>query len=444
MRTLFVLLFLLIEVVQAQDTLIISYNDFLQKGIEFAPLLKAEQEKINTSLSKVKEVKANRFIPKFDITTNHGVMPGVSSPAGLPRDEWHLDPNLKNEWSDWSIFTQVQFSVAQPVFTWGALSNAINASKAGADVVVYQTEMKQADYSMNLTKLYFSMVLANQLSILADEAVSTINKAKKELDNLDDDSDIEEKELFKFKIYEQQFLIKAEEIYENKRFVQYAINMALGTKDIFYKPTTDSLSQLNDQIALPVLELEALANRSEIKAINSASNAVEFGVKAQKAQRLPLVYFGLGGEYVHTPRPVTSQPLIGTRFDYLNVFYSFGIRQSLNFGVMNAKVEQLNHQLKQAELSKDAVGQAILFDVSTAYKDFKIANIKKSKLSAAFQTSKEWLRKEQIDYDLGLGEIKNLVEAMKMNLELEAEFKQSQYELSVKEAMLLKAIGKLN
>jgi outer membrane protein TolC len=440
----FILLALTVIQAKAQDTLQISYRTFLDKSVEYAPILKAEQEKVNQSLSKVAEIRATRFFPKFDISTNHGIMPGVSSPAGLPRDEWHLDPNLKNEWEDWSIFTQVQFSAAQPIYTWGALTSAIEASKAGADISLFQSEMKEVDYKAQLTRLYFSLVLANQLSVLADEAINTFEKAKKELEALGDDAEIEEKEIFKFKIFEQQFLIKADEIEQNKRFVQQAINLALGTHDIVYKPTTDSLNQLEPNLALSVLEQEALQNRAEIKAIFSASKAVEYGVKAQKAQRLPMIYFGLGGEYVHTPRPITNQPLIGSRFDYLNLVYSFGIRQSLNFGILNAKVSQLDYQRKQADYSKEAVGQAVLLDVNTAYKEYAIASSKKEKLATALQTSKEWLRKEQIDYDLGLGEIKNLVEAMKMNLELEAEFRQSQYDLNVKEINMLKAIGKIN
>lgn len=429
---------------KAQDTLQLSYRDFLDRSLESAPLLKAEQEKINQSLSKVAEIKSARFFPKFDIATNHGIMPGVSSPEGLPRDEWHLDPNLKNEWNDWSIFTQIQFSAAQPIYTWGAITNAIEASKAGADISVFQSEMKKADYIAQLTRLYFSLVLANKLSLLADEAINTFEKAKKELEAMGEDAEIEEKEIFKFKIFEQQFLIKAVEIEQNKRFVQQAINLALGTQHIVYKPITDSLNQLNTDLALPVLQQQALENRAEIKAIFSTSKAIEYGFKAQKAQRLPMIYFGLGGEYVHTPRPITNQPLIGTRFNYFNLIYSFGIRQSLNFGVLNAKVSQLDYQRRQVDFSKEAVGQAVLMDVNSAYKEYKIAVSKKEKLAKALQTSKEWLRKEQIDYDLGLGEIKNLVEALKMNLELEAEFRQSEYELNVKEINLLKAIGKLN
>jgi outer membrane protein len=181
-----------------------------------------------------------------------------------------------------------------------------------------------------------------------------------------------------------------------------------------------------------------------MKAIMFAERAASYAVSAQKAQRFPALFFGLSGEYVHTPRPVQSQPLFGSRFDYVNVVYTFGIRQSLNFGVMNAKVAQIEYQQKEAEYSKSAIGQALMIEVANTVKDYTLAKNKKEKLADALQTSKEWLRKEQIDYDLGLGELKNLVEALKTNLELDAEYKQAVFDFTVKGAAVLKASGKFN
>lgn len=428
----------------SQDSVQINYADFIQKAVEYSPLLKSQQAKFNTALSKVAEVEANRFLPRFEISSNHGVMPSVKSPSGLPRDQWHLDPNLENDFENWRVFTKVEFSAVQPLYTWGALTNAVNASRSAADVVNFQVEMKGSEHKTELTKLYFSLVLARNLHQLSTETITTFDKAEKKLEDLGDDAEVEEKEIFKFKIAKQQFLIKADEIEENKRFVEHAFNMALGTSNIVYLPTTDSLAIIDGIQPLSLFEQEAIQNRAELKAVKSAQKAINFGLEAQKAQRLPMMYFGLGGEYMHTPRPVQAQPFIGTRFDYLNLVYSFGFKQSLNFGVMNAKVAQVESQRKEAELAMEAAGQGIMLDVANAYKDYILALSKKEKLATALQISKEWLRKEQIDYDLGFGEIKNLVEAMKTNVELEAEFKQSVFNFTVKETMLLKASGKLN
>lgn len=428
----------------SQDSVRINYADFIQKAVEYSPLLKSHQSKFNTALSKVAEVDANRFLPRFEISSNHGLMPTVTSPKGLPRDQWHLDPNLENDFEHWSVFTKVDFSAVQPLYTWGALTNAVNASKSAADVVHFQVEMKEKDQKIQLTKLYFSLVLARNLHQLSTETIEKFDKAEKKLEELGDDAEIEEKELFKFKISKQQFLIKSDEVEENKRFVEHAFNLALGTNNVVYLPTTDSLNLINGIQPLSLFEQEAVQNRVELKAVKAAQKAVNFGIEAQKALRLPMIYFGFGGEYVHTPRPVQAQPFIGTRFDYLNLVYSFGFKQSLNFGVMNSKIAQIESQRKEAEFTMEAVGQGILLEVAEAYKGYLLALSKKEKLASALQTSKEWLRKEQIDYDLGFGEIKNLVEAMKMNIELDAEFKQSVFDFTVKETMLLKASGQLN
>ncbi len=439
-----ILLTLLPVSIYAQDSIRIEYHDFLNKAIEWSPILKAEKQKEFRALSRVNEVKANRILPRFDMSSNHGVMPGVSSSLGLPREEWHLDPNLVNEWDNWSVFTKIDFTLAQPVYTWGALTNATEAVKLGAETVLYQSEMKLSDQKMQLTKLYFSAVLAAQLDRLATETVETFRKAEKQIAELEKEGEIEAKELYKFKIYKQQFLIKAEEIFQNKAFVNEVMNYSLGTNSVQYIPSSDSLMTRFSNQSLVFLQQEAILSRPEMKAIKAAEKATSYAVNAQKAQRLPAFFFGLSGEYVHTPRPVQSQPLFGSRFDYVNVIYTFGIRQSLNFGVMNAKVAQIEYQQKEAEFSKNAIGQALLVDVANTYKDFNLAKSKKEKLSIALQTSKEWLRKEQIDYDLGLGELKNLVEALRTNLELEAEFKQSVYEFTVKGAAVLKATGKFN
>lgn len=439
----FFFLTLSLQTVDAQDTLKISYPEFISKALEISPVIQAEKQKEYRALSKLSEVKSNRYVPRFDISSNHGVMPGVISPSGLPKDEWYLEPNLENDWNNWKIFTKIDFTVAQPIFTWGGLSSAIDAVKLGAEAVAYQNDRNEDAQRLIYSKLYFSAVLVYKLDVLANEAMETFKKAEKQLKELDEDGEIEAKELYKFDIYKQQFFIKADEIKQNKAFVNEAMNIALGTRDFIYKPTSDSLTDSIADQSLVFFQSEALQLRPEMKAIQAADKAASYAIKTQKAQRLPALFFGLSGEYVHTPRPVQNQPLFGTRFDYVNLIYTFGIRQSLNFGILNAKVAQTEYQQKEIEYSQTALKYGILVEVTDAWKDFKIAESKKEKLGKALQTSKEWLRKEQIDYDLGFGEVMNLVDALKTNLELEAEFRQSESDYNVKKAILLSKSGKL-
>ena len=83
-----------------------------------------------------------------------------------------------------------------------------------------------------------------------------------------------------------------------------------------------------------------------------------------------------------------------------------------------------------------------MLDASDKYKNAMLAQRRVETSSEALQTSKEWLQQEQIDYDLGLGEVKNLVEAVKTNLELEVQYRQRVFEYNVSLGRLRQAAGR--
>lgn len=429
----------------AQDTLRIDLQTFIKKGVDRSQQLKAEEAKVERSQARYEQASASRFLPNFELVTNHGIVPSVISKSGLPREEWHLDPNLENDWENWSIFTRIELKALQPLFTWGAIANAVEAAEMAAKASRFHYAAKEQELYLNLYTIYQSKILSMELNRLVDDALDTFRKAEKEIENLKQDSDLEEKEIFKFKIYKNKFLIKAEEVKQNIEFIDRTWRLILDENQstvLLPKEHFLTITEFDDQ-PIDFFESHALKERPEVKALNSLVKASEAGVSAERAQRFPLIYFGAGGEYVRTPRPANSQPFVGDRFNYFNPIYSFGIRQSLNFSVINTKVDQAIARRKEAKASKKALNQGISLQISESYKQYKIANSKVEILDEALLTSKEWLRTEEIDYDLGLGEIKDLVDAMKNKLELEAEYLQSAYDYNIKLAKLLYQSGML-
>ena len=114
----------------AQDTLQIDFNTFLNKALQNSGQVKYQQQDVELAENQVKQAKAQRILPNLSLTTQHGLVPGIESDVpGLPRDEYYLDPNLRNDWTNWAIFTKFQLSAVQPVFTWGAINKAIEAAR---------------------------------------------------------------------------------------------------------------------------------------------------------------------------------------------------------------------------------------------------------------------------------------------------------------------------
>lgn len=75
------------------------------------------------------------------------------------------------------------------------------------------------------------------------------------------------------------------------------------------------------------------------------------------------------------------------------------------------------------------------------YRQATLADVKVKQTDQALVTSKKWLRQEQLDYDFGMGDVKDLIDAMKKELELKLQLKQRVFEFNSSLAKLNKSAG---
>ncbi len=437
----------------AQDTVRVSLLEFVNRGVAQSDELRARMTGVLVSENAIKEARLLGFLPRFELTTNHGIVPNVisdsilASGAPLPKDEYYLDPNLRNDWGQLKVFTQMEVRMLQPIYTWGAIRSAVEAARSGAIAAREQYLLEQSKYEMRLYELYYARLLSLELIRILVDARKTFDDAERRLQEMIDNSDpdLEDSEVYKLKIFKQEFLARAEEVEQNDAFIASTWNLVLGIdRTALYLPADDFLDPLDEQVYDPLdgYTSSAVSNRPETKALDAVVDAAYAGWRAQKAQQLPSVFLGLGAEYVFTPRPVQQQPLFGNRYNYVNLIYSFGLRQNLNFVSMAQKSEKARLQYRQAQYSRDAVVTGVVLDANDKFKNAMLAQRRVETSSEALQTSKEWLQQEQIDYDLGLGMVKNLVEAVKTNLELEVQYRQRVFEYNVSLGRLKQAAGR--
>lgn len=433
-----------LEAQAKKDTVTINLSDFIKRGLKEADQVKASYDNVRLAQNQVDQAKAKSVLPQFNLTTNHALEPGVRSDS-LPKSRWYLDPNLENDWAHWSVYTSVDLKALQPLFTWGAIDNAISAARKGAEAARYKFEADTTKMTYRLYQLYYSRVLNIEMEALLKDAQAEFDKAEKKINEMkkENNSDLKDSDVYKFKIFKQQFEIKANEVHENSEFIKKTWYLVLNADtNTVYLPKNTFLDPVTTNIrSLGYYQTRALQGRPELKAIKAAQKAAEFGIKAQKAQFLPSLFLGFGAQYVHTPRPTYQSPMIGNRYDYMNLIYTFGFRQNLNFWSMKQDLEKTEVQYRQAEDSKGAIETGIRLDVYNNYKDVQVSKTTIEKTKDALQTSNEWLRQEQINYDLDLGEVKDLLDAVKTNLQLEADYRQKVFNYNLDMAKLYEASG---
>ncbi len=449
-RILFLLSILLISAnlsAFAQDTVRVSLDEFIQRGIENSGQIDFERQKVNLAENRISQARAKKYLPTFELNSQHGVIPGVKSNRGdLDPNEYYLDPELENDWEDIGLFTRVEVSAVQPIFAWGGLNNLVNAAEAAATAAKEQFESQKAGIEIRLFELYQSYLLTLEVQRLLDEAQGQIDKITRQIEERQEegDAEIDDSDVFKFKVFKSEFGIRAAEVQENADYIRSIWDYVLQADgNTVYMPEESFLDPVSNAIqGLDYYRMNAVEARPEMKATEAGIAASRFGLKATKAQSLPTLFLGLTGSYATTPnRPRQSNPFIINNSNYASGAVGFGFRQNLDFLSIKSDIDRRKLQLNQAKYLQEAAVDGIVLEVNQKYRDASLSKIKVEKTDEALVTSKQWLRQEQLDYDFGIGETKDLLDAMKKELELRVQLKQEIFEFNKNMAELFKASG---
>ena len=445
--TLFMFFLTVSGVASSSDTLRIDLQTFIRQATSESAMLAARKYQVQMAENRVGQARTQRIFPRLELTTAHGLVPGVTSnDADLPRGQYYLDPNLRNDWYDWGIFTRAEVTTLQPIYTWGAISNAIEAAKQGVTAAQSSYEMEVRDYEIRLYELYYAMLLSYELKKLVDDARKILDKAEQQLDEMleDGDQEITEADVFQLKIFKYDFLSRVDEVNQTIDFLHAAWNIALNNvSNTVYLPMEQFLDPLDYVIQdVSFYEYQALSARPEVAQVQAAYRAARYGLDANKSAYYPSLFMAFSGAYARTPnRPRQDNPFIINSTNYESIRYGFGIRQNLNFAVTRNAVARSEMQVRQANYARQAVDDGVKLDIRDNYRRMMMSYSRLSNNSSALQVSAEWLRMEQIDYDLGFGEVKNLIDAVKSNLELEVSQRQRIFDFNVNVGKLNKAAG---
>lgn len=436
------------QLVGAQDTLSINLTEFIQKGLERSGQVAYEEHVIDLAENRVNQAQSQRILPRIDLNTQHGLIPGVISndPRNLPPGQFYLDPNLENNWEDWAIFTRAELSAVQPLYSWGAISSAVKAAQAGARAANYQFSAVKAEAELQLFELYYSYLLAVEISRILEDANEQIDRVERQLYQMRDDGDpgVKESDLFKFDIFKSEFQVQVIEVRESLDFVKRVWNYALQPESgIVYEPEENFLDPIPYEFNnFDYYRYQAFSLRPELKGVESGIEAMKSSLDATRAQQYPMMFFGITASYANTPnRPRQTNPFIINNTNYSSAGIGFGIRQNLNFSATRSTIERAKIEYRRFNDLHQAVSDGIVLELNVNYREAVIAETKVRQTRESLSIARNWVRNEQLNYDIGFGDVEDLLDAVSKELELRLQLNQNIYNLNVKIATLLKTGG---
>lgn len=434
---------------QVPDTVRVDVQEAIQRALEVSPEVEAVVSQVAFAEARQGLARASRFATEFSVQTAHAVAPGLKNlPDGVPTDELYLIPDVRNDWEDIRPFNRFETNLLQPLLTWGQLSGNIDAARHGVDVERAAVEQKQTEVALRTGEIYFGLLLAEQLSRLTEAAGDVVDQAKSEIQRLLDEGaeDVDDADLFQVRITEQEFIRRVVEVDQRLQTVRSALGRQLMlpessvvvSEELVLAPIPFVLDSLATYQNL------ALLHRPEITQATAGLAAREAQIRVARSDYFPKLFVGIesritltGGRF-RQPNPYVSDPYRGR-----SLRAGFGLRLPLNFAQTRAKVEQAEAQHSEVRHQLTAARQLVLFEVEEAYRNVITARTAVEAQDEALTISRDWLRTEQINFDLDLGDTENLVDAVRASLELEASYYQEVRRYNVAVLTLLARTGVL-
>jgi outer membrane protein TolC len=401
------------------------------------------------------EARASRYLSDFSLNTAHAFAPGLNIPSDNtePRDQLYLNPGVVNDWAPGSLrpFNSLEVVARQPLWTWGELSGTVDAARHAVDLEAGRVDEKALEVALRTGELYYNVLLAQALDRLAARTDDVIRRAKREVQRLLNEGaeDVDDADLFEVRLTEQEFRRRRTEITQQLQTARMALRRQLFVpNNAPLRVADDALEPLDFTFHPDSLDYyfdRGMQQRPELAQAQAGRSARAAQVKVARSGYYPKLGFqaSYGFRFTLPDRPRQDNAFVGDPFRGNSTRTGFGIQMNLNFKQTQARVEQAQADLNAVRNQQTAAKQLIRFEVEQAYRDVIVAETDVASRDEDVTITGEWLRTEQINFDLGFGSTENLVKAVQANLEAEGRYFEAVRRYNVAVLRLLDATGLL-
>jgi outer membrane protein TolC len=437
------------------DTVRVTLAEAIVRTLDASPEMDQRRAERRFATARNDEARANRFLTDVSLDVASSFAPGLDIPSDneKPDNALYLNPNVENDWSIGALrpFGRAEIAVRQPLWTGGELSGTLRAARHGVDVEAAEVDRKALAVAARAGETYYSLLLAEALDRLADRTREVVNRAQREINRLlkEGDEGVSQADLFQTRLTEEEVTRRVVEIDQQQATARAALQRQLFLPDgTTVAPAADELQPIDFSIhpdSLSYYIRRGLQNRPEIDQAEAGIKARRALVDVAQSDYYPKIGLqaSLSQSITLPERPNPNNAFVGDSFMGTGTRTGIGIRQNLNFGQTKAQVEQAEADLNAVKHQRTAARQLVRVEVEQAYRAVLTAQADVSSRDRSTTISGEWLRTEQVNFDLDLGDTEDLVKAVRADLEAQARYLEAVKRYNVAVLKLLEATGTL-
>lgn len=404
------LLLLLPSVSFSQDKVILDLKTCIERVVKFHPELGEYKKDIELYRAKLSQAES-AILPQIELLAIGGPSPKAEKETLSPEIKTDIKSTTIN-----GIFGMLTMQILQPIYTFGKISGYKTAAEGGIKVSEAELEKKRSELILKTKELYWSLALVRDLKKLATEIKEELEKAIKrtEEDLKKDIPSADELTLYKLKTYLGEVKRNLNEINKNESVIIEALKFMTGLANSQnIDVITPALTY--EEIYLNIDELTAKAYnlRPEMIQIKEGLKAKEALIDVEKSNLYPQIFALIKGNLSGaTNRDKIHNPYIS---DPLNSSYMaavIGMKWNIDFGVTKGKIREATIEYEKILEKKKLAEKGIPVQITKAYLEYLEATKSAKDMEEAFQNAKKWLVTADANFDMGIGETKDLADAV--------------------------------
>jgi outer membrane protein TolC len=390
-------------------------------------------------MAKQDQADAGR-LPQIELTA-------VVGPSPRARGTIVDSPDSKDSPTVDNVFERVEMTLVQPLYTFGKITGYREAAAEGVKVEKAKIEEKASDVILRIKELYYGRLLATEVLGLIDEIIEDLDKAigKTERKLRVGAPDADEVDLFKLKAFRG-------EVMKNRNEAQKGFDLATAGLQTFAGLDPGRPLELDARgLDTPARQVEpeeqaigtAIDLRPEMTQVRAGLKATEALIQVEESNLYPQFFVAVNGVFAQAGnRTRQLNPFV---FDPLNERYAavvLGLKYNLDFGITRGKIRAAQAEHLKIRETKQFAEQGIPLQVRKSHRELAEARETIRATDEGWRNARKWLVASKANYDLGVGDARDLGEAFESYARLRADNFKAVYNYNMALANIEHATGR--
>ncbi len=416
----------------------LNLSESIRMALSQSPEIRGAKEKVQVAEGRVDEAKSG-FYPRMNFTNIAGIVPRA-------RGDVVFSPDSTEDFNGLGPFTKGELEIIQPLYTFGKLTNSLMAAVQGIIAEQAGQEKTTNEVIMQIKELYYSLLLARQVHESLGEVKrgfeDAVEQAQERLRTKK--GEITQRDILKLKFGLAETTREFQEVEKNIRITRAALQKTIGLPPTIDFDITDTSLEVEPFDLKPLEEYIDLIfqHRPEWKQVEAGVASRKALLEAEKSNFYPTFFLAGGVEYAVAPnRDKQTNPFVQDEFNFLRGGFALGLRWNLNFLTTKAKVRQAEAELAKAENDLVNARLGLPLEVTRAYLDVQTAQKKIEVTLEGRRAARSLLVLTLTNFKLGIGEAKELFEALGIFARATTTYFQAVHGLNLALARLSLAVG---